>query len=204
MSHFPRTIRLAEPPLASPFPNRLRSLLTFAAHACLLTAFVVLASGCATPPGSIALNGVPNFHRINSRLYRSAQPNLEGLSALAETGIKTVINLRMSDDILPKEAETAIAAGMTYRNVPLSGWRRPTDEQVNTVLALIDSSTPPVLIHCERGADRTGTIIACYRIRSENWSAERALDEAERLGMAWGELGMKSYVRDFARNQPAH
>ena len=170
----PRQLRLVEvvgsdsiagQPQISQFRNVLRSVLTSATHGWFLAVFMMLVSGCATPTGSIALIGTPNFHQINSRLYRSAQPSLEGLSALAGSGIKTVINLRMGDDILPQEEETTKAAGMTYRNVPLSGWRRPTDAQVNAVLSLIESSTPPVLVHCERGADRTGTIIACYRIR---------------------------------------
>ncbi len=204
MPNFSHVDSPAGQPLISEVRNTLRSTLTFAAQAGLLLALVMLVSGCATPQGSIALKGTPNFHRINSHLYRSAQPDLEGLSALAGSGIKTVINLRMSDDILPREAETVKTLGMTYRNVPLSGWRRPTDAQVNAVLSLIESSTPPVLVHCERGADRTGTIIACHRIRYENWSAEKALDEAKRLGMAWAEFGMKDYVRDFARKQPAH
>jgi tyrosine-protein phosphatase SIW14 len=189
--------------LISPFRTALRSVQTFASRAWVLAALMTLVSGCAAPPEGIALKGTPNFHQINSRLYRSAQPSLEGVSALAGSGIKTVINLRMGDDILPQEEETAKAAGMTYRNVPLSGWRRPTDAQVNAVLSLIESSTPPVLVHCERGADRTGTIIACYRIRYENWPAERALVEAKSLGMAWIEFGMKDYIRDFVGNQPA-
>ena len=162
---------------------------------------LLLASGCAVPGGGIPRSGVKNFHEIDSRLYRSAQPTVDGITTLATRGVKTVINLRMADDVLPEEESAVRAQGMIYKNVPFAGMSRPTVEQVNTVLALIESAIPPVLVHCERGADRTGTIVACYRIRYENWTPERALDEASQAGMAWAQFGMKAFVRDFARNE---
>jgi uncharacterized protein (TIGR01244 family) len=172
--------------------------------ALLLTALVFFASGCAIPSGGIPLPGNQNLHQVDSRLFRSAQPSVTGFGALAERGIKTVINLRMPDDVLPEEEAAVRAKAMTYHHVPLGGWGRPTEAQVNEILALIETAVPPVLVHCQRGADRTGTIVACYRIRHEGWTAEQALAEAEHLGMAWGEFGMKSFVRDFALNQPPH
>ena len=114
---------------------------------------------------------------------------------------RTIINLRVADDVLPEEESAVRAQGMAYKNVPFGSMSRPTIEQVESVLALIELATPPVLIHCERGADRTGTIAACYRIRHEGWTAERALDEASQNGMAWAQFGMKAFVRDFARNE---
>lgn len=161
----------------------------------------LLLAGCATPPGEIPQLGVRNFDQVDARLYRSAQPNVDGVAALAARGVKTIINLRLADDVMPGEETSARAHGIAYKNIPLAGVGRPTDEQVNTVLALIDSSTPPVLVHCKRGADRTGMMVACYRIRHDGWSPERALDEAKAHGMAWGEFGMKAFVRDFARKE---
>jgi uncharacterized protein (TIGR01244 family) len=166
-----------------------------------LALVMLLSSGCAVPGGEIPRSGVENFHEVDARLYRSAQPTVDGIATLATRGVKTVINLRLADDVLPEEESAVRNRGMTYRNVPFAGMSRPTFEQVKTVLALIESATPPVLVHCERGADRTGTIVACYRIRYQKWTAERALDEASQNGMAWIEFGMKAFVRDFARSE---
>ena len=44
----------------------------------------------------IALEGVPNLHRITPTLYRSEQPTALGFRNLEKLGIRTVINLRAS------------------------------------------------------------------------------------------------------------
>jgi len=58
-----------------------------------------------------------------------------------------------------------------------------------------------VFVHCKRGADRTGTIIGCYRIAHEGWTADRALSEAKQYGMSWLERGMREYISDYHRRQ---
>ena len=35
----------------------------------------------------------------------------------------------------------------------------------------------PVLVHCQHGADRTGTMIAVYRIAVQGWSKAKAIRE---------------------------
>ena len=78
---------------------------------------------------------------------------------------------------------------------------RPSHEQVARVLAIInDPANHPVFIHCKRGSDRTGTIVACYRISKENWTDEQAIDEAKRHGMSWIQFSMKDYISDFDRD----
>jgi len=53
-----------------------------------------------------------------------------------------------------------------------------------------------VFVHCRRGKDRTGVVIACYRMRAEGWTAEQALGEAKQHGLAWWEFRMKGYIKD--------
>jgi protein-tyrosine phosphatase len=88
---------------------------------------------------------------------------------------------------------------MDYFNVPMKGVVAPTKEQIARVLALLDSQDL-VFIHCKRGADRTGAVIACYRIAHDRWERKQALNEAKSLGMAWDQMGLKHYVMMF---QPA-
>jgi protein tyrosine/serine phosphatase len=67
------------------------------------------------------------------------------------------------------------------------------------VLALLnDESAGPVFIHCRRGNDRTGMIIACYRISHDHWENRKALDEAIANGMSWAEIAMRHYVLHFS------
>src|SRR5215475_6791663 len=128
---------------------------------------------------------LPNFHQVNENLYRGAQPQHGGLKKLSELGIKTVINLRGASDDTRKEQADAEASGMHYFNIPMSSLGRPTDEQVERAMAIIDARENwPVFVHCQRGADRTGVIIAAFRISHERWTAEQAITEAKHYGMA--------------------
>jgi tyrosine-protein phosphatase SIW14 len=141
---------------------------------------------------------LPNFHEVNEHLYRGAQPLSGGMRVLAAKGIKTIINLRGEDEGTRAEEQDARGAGLRYFNVPMQGLSRPTDEQVEKVLALInDSQNWPVLVHCNHGKDRTGTIIACYRISHDGWTSEKAKAEAKHYGMSWVQFGMKDYIKDY-------
>ena len=145
---------------------------------------------------------IPNFRRVNEHIYRGAQPAKGGMQKLAALGVKTVINLRDDDERARAEEGDAKAAGLRYFNVPFSGFRRPDDAEVERVLALIeDPANQPVFVHCKKGADRTGTIIALYRIRRDGWTADEAIREAKSCGLSWIQFRMKDYVADAYRRQ---
>jgi tyrosine-protein phosphatase SIW14 len=145
---------------------------------------------------------LPNFHEVNSQLYRGAQPRRGGLKRLAQLGIRTVVNLRESNDQARAEEAEARAAGLRYFNVPFKRTGRPTDEQVTRVLSIInDSDNQPVFVHCRLGEDRTGTVIAVYRIAHDGWTSERAKAEANQYGMHPWEIGMKNYIHDYYLRQ---
>ena len=183
--------------------NRGRVASLAAAALCLL----LLA---ATVPMSLAQDGaqendprareLPNFHQVNARLYRGGQPREGGLGKLAALGIKTVINLRDDDERARAEEAEARAAGLHYFNVPFGRLGRPTDEQVARVLGLINApANGVVFVHCAKGQDRTGTVIAVYRITHDRWTGERAKKEAEHYGMKFWQRGMKDYIEDYSR-----
>jgi uncharacterized protein (TIGR01244 family) len=146
------------------------------------------------------LRGITNFVRVDDHLYRGAQPNSLGIQSLAHLGVRTIINLRMTNEVWSAEEAEAHALGITYTNVPMSGIGRPTDEQVLKVFSIIKNAPGPVFVHCQRGADRTGTIVACYRIEHDKWTSEQALKEAKQYGMSSLEIEMRKYVVDFAKS----
>ncbi len=139
--------------------------------------------------------GLPRFARVADGLYRSGQPDEAGFRYLAQLGIRTVIDLRGPGERAAAERALVESLGMRYVNVPLSGWRRPRDEEMQRILTIIaDPASRPVLVHCRRGADRTGVVIALYRVLFEGWEPERAYREMRAFGFRWYLRGMKRYV----------
>jgi len=159
-----------------------------------LTASVCFASVYA---GEIDFE-VHNFHKVNDTVFRGAQPSAAGFAMLKKMGIATVIDLRESSHA-DSEAALVKAQGMQYINIPMKGMEAPSNAQIAKVLALInDAKTGPVFIHCKRGADRTGTVLACYRITHDHWDNAAALAEAKQRGMSVFQVAMHRYVKAYS------
>lgn len=91
-----------------------------------------------------------------------------------------------------------VAAGMRYVSVPMTGLTPPTESQTNTILALLeDEKAGPVFVHCMRGADRTGAVVAAYRIDHDKWDNARALEEAKSDGMSWFQFPRQEFIKTF-------
>ena len=164
---------------------------------------VLLTAACATPRGSLAGAGVRNYDEVNKQLSRGAQPNSEGVKALANRGVVTIINLRPeSEDPTSAAREKAAAQSQMkhYEPVALSKWWAPQERDIAHILNIInDPAEQPVFVHCRRGADRTGTVVAIYRITHDCWSAEDAIREAWQHGMGWWQFPMRRFIRTWYR-----
>jgi protein tyrosine/serine phosphatase len=145
---------------------------------------------------------LPNFHMVSPQLYRGAQPKAGGLQTLKKIGIKTILNLRREDEHTQAEGAEARTLGLRYYSVSLPEFSAPKDKEVQQALDIINTAeNQPVFVHCRHGEDRTGTIIACYRISHDAWTAAEARKEAEKRGMSWTQLGMKRYIDKFYRRR---
>jgi uncharacterized protein (TIGR01244 family) len=166
---------------------------------CLFLASASFFAQAATP-ADLTLRGLPNFMKVNDKVFRGAQPSEEGFASLAALGIKTVVDLReVGEHSQADEQRVAEANGMHYVSVPMKGMATPSAESVSAVLKLLESADAgPVFVHCQRGADRTGAVIACYRIEHDGWNSRKALDEASSMGMSWYQRALKNYVARFA------
>jgi protein tyrosine/serine phosphatase len=142
--------------------------------------------------------GLPDFHQVDAHLSRGRQPTAEGFATLAKMGFKTVIDLRGGWLHMPKEKRLVEQAGMRYVEEQFSGIFPPRDKQIARLLAVMqDPAAGPVFVHCKRGADRAGLLIACYRMAHDHWSNQKAFDEALTLGLSRFEPLMRRYIRHF-------
>ena len=142
---------------------------------------------------------LPNFKAVNEQVLRGGQPSDDGFKKLAKRGVKTVVHLRWTDEhSIPHEKQVVEADGMRFVSVPMKGIGAPSLEQVSKVLSVLeDGDNWPVFVHCRRGSDRTGTVLACYRIVHDHWQNQKALDEAKAYGLSSFERAMRSFIQRF-------
>ena len=141
---------------------------------------------------------LPNFQQVNKNLYRGAQPPVESLKILADKGIKTIINLRGASNDTRAEEQQAKTLGLKFYNLEFPPLSKPDFTQVDKALALInDPANQPVFVHCRHGEDRTGTVIACFRMTQDGWNDEQAIVEAKQFGMSFVQVSMKRFIRKF-------
>jgi protein tyrosine/serine phosphatase len=170
---------------------------------------VVLLSLIVTPAQTWAADARPPIERfvdVDGRLYRGAQPDLEGFKYLRDLGIGTIINLRMPKDAERlKEREMVESLGMKYVHIPIEDGnfftrsRIVPDEAILTFFQTIDAAAPgKVFVHCHRGADRTGALVGFYRIVRHQWDGIRAYAEAREIGMRSWYKGLRRQVEQFA------
>ena len=88
---------------------------------------------------------------------------------------------------------------MRYVSIPWRGKQDPNTGQVAEFLELIhDNAARKVFVHCERGAERTGVMVACYRMTRDLWKPDQALAEMEKFGFRGLRFGhLKRFVREF-------
>jgi hypothetical protein len=156
-----------------------------------IAATVTFWSGASASTSSVRPNswakpvsapGLSNLYRVNATLYRSAQPTKDGFIFLGhqqslwgdDPPIKTVLSLRTSvNDRMLLPADCSLRCEQIY----CQPWRPEIEDVIKFLRIVTTPSLQPVLVHCRHGSDRTGTMIAIYRIIVDGWSKEQAIVE---------------------------
>jgi protein tyrosine/serine phosphatase len=178
------------------------------AAACLLVASA--RPSAQAPPKDVPIE---RFLRVDERLYRGAQPAAEGFRRLRDLGVTTVINLRMEPDAIKTDEKRIVEElGMRYVGIPVEDGnfftrsRTIPEAAIRMFFKTIDDTIREggtLFVHCHRGADRTGAMVAFYRIARQGWEAMRAHDEARDVGMRSWYRGLQQQIRAFDPNMLA-
>jgi hypothetical protein len=177
----------------------------------LLGAWAAARAGDAPDPGRLSRPGLPNLARVAANVYRGGRPDLGagGLASLRALGVAEVIDLEGGDLAAPSKRRVPGWRAVIRRLEPGEDPKRiarereagsPDIDVVSEPLNSLDPITPeeaarldrilrrlkaavrPIYVHCEHGRDRTGLVIALYRVRYEGWTAERAAAEMRAFG----------------------
>jgi protein tyrosine/serine phosphatase len=130
----------------------------------------------------VPVDGLSNLYQVDEFLYRSEQPNKKDMAALEQFGIKSVLNLRRIQD----DEREAKNTSLNLNHVPIKTFKMSYDEVLASI-RFIDSADKPVLVHCLHGSDRTGVVVATYRILKQGWTKEAAIKEFKEGGYGYHE-----------------
>lgn len=105
---------------------------------------------------------------------------------LHSLGVKTIINLedsenikKMEENLAKKFRMTVISPWLHVKSPPLR-WECPSKEDLHEVVNIIEKEIQignPIYVHCFQGVDRTGMVIAAYRVIVQKWDPEGAISE---------------------------
>lgn len=132
----------------------------------------------------LSLPGVPNLHKVSDTLYRSAQPTGAGMRNLKKLGIETIVNLRSFHSDRDEISNT----GLAYEHIYMKAWHPEEEDVIRFLQIVTNPKRTPVLVHCQHGADRTGLMVAIYRIVVQGWSKEDAAREMTEGGFGFHEV----------------
>jgi protein tyrosine/serine phosphatase len=164
-----------------------------------IMSFAVIAAAQTSPTEFPGIK-IRNFGQMDENYYRGAQPNPDDYAALAQLGIKTIIDLR--NDPTDYEKAAVEAAGMKYVNIPMSGWKKPKETAIKQFLDIVnDPDTGKFYVHCKAGIHRTGMTGAVYRFTKYGWDYDKAYREMKNYEFSSGLVhgALKSYVKNYAK-----
>jgi protein tyrosine/serine phosphatase len=137
--------------------------------------------------------GVKNFAKISEILYRGEQPTAEGFGELKKLGVKTVVCLRAFHG----DSDLLKGTGLRYVHLNCKAWH-PEEEDVAAFLKILRApENQPVFVHCMHGSDRTGMMVASYRMLEQKWTPEEATMELRNFGFheMWDDI--LKFIKNF-------
>jgi protein tyrosine/serine phosphatase len=160
----------------------------------LLIAGILVLPGMAAEKAALPRNDIPglsNFAKVSDEVYRGAQPEPAGFLELKKMGIKTIVNLRANHS----EEQWLKGLGFYYIQIPMEANNIGDAQAVAFLKVVTDPKYKPYFVHCQHGADRTGTMIALYRMYTLEWPRGKALGELSSFEFHEYFINLRRYLK---------
>ena len=133
-----------------------------------------------------------DLYMLNDSIYRSEQPGNIDFTLIDSLGIKSVLSLRE----FHQDSVLIYGLKLHLYNVKINPYYFG-DKEIIEALKILKNSPKPIVIHCNIGGDRTGVVIAIYRIIYQNWTKEKAIQEMKDggYGFHWIFFNMPRYIK---------
>jgi len=108
-----------------------------------------------------------NFAMVEPGVYRSAFPRSKNIGFLKSLGLKSVVSLVPEDypqdmaDFYEENDIKLLSHGLYGNKWPFKQINE--DALRNVVSCVLNPNNRPMLIHCNKGKHRTGTVVGCLR-----------------------------------------
>lgn len=157
----------------------MKKQVSFSALICIFSIFSansLLAKGNSLKAPSTDLK---NFHEFSRNVFRGAQPTKEGFNKLKKLGIKTII------DLVPNHTDEKLIEGLgfSYYQIPVKPWRLEDAGVIQFLTVVTDTKNYPIFIHGDNGEEKTGLMVAVYRVYAQDWTTYDATKECCKAGM---------------------
>lgn len=139
---------------------------------------------------------ITNFYKVSDNIYRGDRPTPDDLKDLQNRGIKTILDLEYfyTDRYKISESKT----NFKFLHVRMNPWDIDDADIVTALDILTDKNNYPIYVHCQHGSDRTGVVIAMYRIIVQGWIKDDAL--AEMKGGGYGFHLIWANIPEYIKN----
>lgn len=169
---------------------------------CLLLPAMAATSPAAVPCDTPLSAAIPNSCVVSQgTLWRGAKPDATAAAELVTLGVKSVVNLELLHDDVAAFLQARPARAGVVDYFRLRSWEpnvvlapRLLDGQVAEFIAIVRSQPKPVYVHCRAGQNRTGIMVAAYRIIEEGMPVESAIAEMGQFQGIWFKQGA-AYLR---------
>jgi uncharacterized protein (TIGR01244 family) len=157
-------------------------------------------------PGAPALEkpsveGIRNFTRVDATVGCAGATSSAALAELKRQGFAAVVNLRLASEPTADvyaSMEAASRVGLRYIHLPFDSGKPDPAVADRFLAAVTDRANQPVFIHCG-GGGRAGALWFVKRVVVDRWPEDRAMAEAEAIGLT--NAALKTWLTEYVKTR---